>query len=98
MVKKKGVREGDVGNADGQRPLAASVVVAVGNADAGKERERPVRGDVPPRAVRKGFVEEVNEKQRDMASKAALTASTSYQKKPRASSGGQEAPKSIHAG
>lgn len=57
MAKKKRASEGGVGNADDQRNLAASTVVAVRSADAKKERERPVRGAAPPRAVRKDPVE-----------------------------------------
>eukprot|EP00963_Diacronema_lutheri_P012142 scaffold1639_cov331-Pavlova_lutheri.AAC.30 len=91
MAKKKVASEGRVGIADGQRPLAAPAVVAVGNADAERSRARPERGAVPPRTAREGFVEEANEKEREMASKATLAAPTSQQKKPRASGGGREA-------
>eukprot|EP00963_Diacronema_lutheri_P000054 scaffold1_cov375-Pavlova_lutheri.AAC.54 len=91
MAKKKLASEGRVGIADGERPLAAPAGVAVGNADAKRQRARPERGAVPPRTARQGFVEEANEKEREMASKAALAAPTSQQKKPRASGGGREA-------
>ena len=97
VVVKKGASKGDVGNADGQRPLAASAVVAVGSADAKTDRERPGRGAVPPRTSREGFVEEANEKERGTAARAALAAPTSQQKKPRASGGGREARKPVRA-
>ena len=97
MAKKRRTSEGGVGNADDQRTLAASAVVAVGSADAEKERARPVRGAAPPRAVYKDSVEEANEKEQETAPKAALAAPTSQHKKSRASRGGREAPGSVRA-